>query len=67
MGTGKKYKLTDECITIIDDRKLYRIEALKDFGWVKKGDKGGFVESEDNLSQYCDCWIYYDEIGRAHV
>ena len=62
METGKKYKLTDEYITI-DDRKLYRIEALKDFGWVNKGDKGGFIESEDNLSQEGYCWVY----GNARV
>ena len=53
----KKYKLTEETI-IVDGRTLHRIEALKDFGNVKKGDKGGFVENEDNLSQYDDCWIY---------
>lgn len=55
----KKYKLTDEYITI-GDKKLYRIEALKDFADVKKGDKGGFVESEYNLSQDSNCWIYDD-------
>lgn len=59
MVTEKKYQLTDEFITI-DDKKLYRIEALKDFSDVKKGDKGGFVENEGNLSQYGDCWIYND-------
>lgn len=53
-----KYKLTDEWI-MFDGRKLYRIEALKDFSNVKKGDKGGFVESEDNLSQKGKCWIYH--------
>ena len=52
-----KFKLTDEFITI-DDKKLYRIEALKDFANVKNGDKGGFVESEANLSQFENCWIY---------
>ena len=41
----KKYKLTDESITI-DGYKLYRIEALKDFSDIHKGDKGGFIESE---------------------
>ena len=68
MATEKKYKLTDEYITI-DDRKLYRIEALKDFGWVRKGDKGGFVESEDNLSQGGYCWIFDDArvFGNAEV
>lgn len=55
----KKYKLTDEYITF-SNKKLYRIEALKDFADVKKGDKGGFVESEDNLSQDSNCWIYDD-------
>ena len=59
METEKKYKLTDEFITF-DNRKLYRIEALKDFSDVKKGEKGGFVESEDNLSQNGNCWIYDD-------
>ena len=53
----KKYKLTEESIYFLG-RKLYRIEALKDFGDVKKGDKGGYVESENNLSQVGDCWIY---------
>ena len=55
----KKYKLTDDTINV-DGRTLYRIEALKDFNNVKKGDKGGFVEKEDNLSQYSDCWVYDD-------
>ena len=54
---AKKYRLTEETI-IVNGKTLYRIEALKDFGNVKKGDKGGFVEDEDNLSQYDDCWIY---------
>ena len=53
----KKYKLTDETITY-EGRILRRIEALKDLSDVKKGDKGGFVESENNLSQTDNCWIY---------
>ena len=59
----KKYKLIDEIIDF-EGRKLYRIEALKDFSNVKKGDRGGFVESEDNLSQDGDCWIHDD--ARVH-
>jgi hypothetical protein len=39
-----KYKLIKQ-----KDTHLYRIEALKDFGDVKKGDLGGYVQSEDNL------------------
>ena len=53
----KKYKLTEESIDFIG-KTLYRIEALKDFGNIKKGDKGGFVECEANLSQKGNCWIY---------
>ena len=52
----KKYKLTKESI-IYFGKPLYRIEALKDFGNVNKGDKGGYVQSEENLSQEEDCWI----------
>ena len=40
---NKKYKLTDETTNLLG-RTLYRIEALKDFGDVKEGDKGGYVE-----------------------
>ena len=42
---------------------LHRIESLKDFTLIngkeiRKGDLGGWVESEDNLSQEGLCWIY---------
>ena len=53
----KKYKLTEETINV-NGKTLYRIEALKDFSDVKKGEKGGYVEKEENLSQYGDCWAY---------
>ena len=39
-------------------RILHRIKALKDFGEVKKGDIGGFVQGEHNLSHDGNCWIY---------
>ncbi|WP_375637295.1 MULTISPECIES: hypothetical protein [unclassified Bartonella] len=52
----KKYKLTDETIKV-DRITLYRIRALKDFGDVKKGDLGGWVESEWNLSHDDNCWV----------
>ena len=53
----KKYKLTDETINV-NGKTLYRIKSLNDFGNMKKGDKGGFVEKEENLSQSGDCWVY---------
>ena len=58
----KKYKLTEETLKVYD-KTLYRIEALKDFDVVEKGDKGGFIENESNLSQSGDCWVY----GNAKV
>ena len=53
----KKYKLTEETITI-GTKTLHRIEALRRFDNVEKGDKGGFIESEDNLSHEGNSWIY---------
>lgn len=53
----KKYKLTNESIERFG-RTLYRIEALKGFGNVTKGDKGGHIEKEGNLSQDGDAWVY---------
>ena len=50
---GKKFILCKQ-----EENGLWRIRACKDFGDVKKGDFGGLVESEDNLSQYGECWIY---------
>lgn len=53
----KKYKLTEESISF-NGRTLYRIEAIRDFGLIKKGQKGGFIESECNLSHEGDSWVY---------
>ena len=53
---SKKYKLTDETINL-NGATLYRIEALKDFGEIKKGDKGGFIESENNLAHEGNAWV----------
>lgn len=58
MKTEKKFKLREDLTILEYNTKLYRIEALKDFNDVKKGDLGGFVEKEDNLSQKGNCWIY---------
>jgi len=52
-----KYKLTRETKEV-DGIKLYRIQALRDFNGVKKGDKGGWIEKEENLSQEGDCWVF---------
>ena len=43
---------------LIKEGSLFRIKSLKDFREVKKGDLGGLVEGEHNLSQEGSCWIY---------
>jgi hypothetical protein len=65
---NKKYELTNESIEH-EGVTLYRIRALKDFGRVKKGDLGGFIEKEANLSHYDACWVYNDArvYGKAYV
>lgn len=53
----RKYELTNETREF-HGRVLHRIRALKDFGSVRAGDLGGWVEKEDNLSQFGACWVY---------
>nr|DAY28131.1 MAG TPA: Putative transferase, nesg, ydcK, Structural Genomics.38A [Caudoviricetes sp.] len=55
----KKYRLTEET-TKVGNRPLYRIQALRDFGNVKEGDIGGYIESEKNLSQDGNAWVSGD-------
>ena len=61
----KKYELTDETIEW-KGRTLHRIRALENFRNIvnkcdiKAGDLGGFIEKEENLSQYDRCWVAGD-------
>ena len=64
----KKYKITKETVEV-DGHTLHRIMALKELHYVEnvkssciiatvtKGILGGFIESEENLSQDGDCWV----------
>lgn len=63
-----KYKLTKET-KVVDGVTVYRIQATTDFFAIKKGDLGGFVEKEANLSQVCSAWVYDDAVvyGNASV
>ena len=64
----KKYELTSDT-KIVFGHILYRIKALSSFGCVSAGDLGGFLESEKNLSQNGDAWVYGDArvYGNARV
>ena len=55
-----KYKLLKEDFIEKGGKKLYRIQALKDFGYVAEKELGGYIESEANLSQEGNCWVYGD-------
>ena len=53
---SKKYEFTDET-DVIWNTTLHRIRALRDFGSVKAGDLGGFLECEKNLSHEGEWWV----------
>ena len=53
----KKYEFTGEAHTLHDGTILRRIRAIKNFGNVKAGDLGGFIENEKNLSHEGLCWV----------
>ena len=53
----KKYELTTNT-KMWFGRKLYQIKALKDFGNVKAGNLGGYIEKEENLSHDGNAWVY---------
>lgn len=55
----EKYTFVNKT-TIDDGRVLYRILALRDFGNVKIGDLGGWIEKENNLSHDGNCWVADD-------
>ena len=62
--TNDKYVISD--ISHPDYPWLHRIRAVRDVGKdVKKGDLGGYVESESNLSYepHDDAWLYDDAIA----
>lgn len=64
----KKYEFTDEK-KLVGNHTLHRIRAVRDFGVVKAGDLGGWIEDEDNLSHDGYAWVYGDALveGNAFV
>ena len=56
-STIKKYELVNEDTIVLGDVTLFRVKALISFGAVKKGDLGGYVENEDNLSHSGYAWV----------
>ncbi len=52
-----KFKLTKKTIKAFG-KTLYQIQATASFGNVDKGDLGGYVEKENNLSQNGNAWVF---------
>ena len=52
----KKFELTTDFITVFGV-KLFRIKALVEFGDVRAGELGGYIEKEENLDQSGDAWV----------
>lgn len=55
----RKYNLSNPVEKLIENKTyfLHQLIAAKDFGNIKKGDLGGFIENEENLSQEGSCWV----------
>jgi hypothetical protein len=54
----KKYEFVAHDCVLAGTRRLFRIRAVRDFGDVRRGDLGGYIESEANLCHEGDCWIH---------
>lgn len=62
----RKYEiLKDQSITL-NGHTLYRIKLLKAVCNISPGILGGFIESEDNLSQEGDCWVAEEAAVYGH-
>ena len=52
-----KYKLTDET-KVVFGQTLHRIVCVTAFANVSVGEAGGWIESEKNLDQFGNAWVY---------
>jgi hypothetical protein len=43
---------------MVGEGGLYRIKALKSFGGIKKGEIGGLISNEKNLSHSGNAWVF---------
>lgn len=54
----KKYEFVAHDWVIAGQRRLFRIRAVRDFGDVRCGDLGGYIECEENLCHLGDSWVH---------
>lgn len=70
--TNLKYEIVESIeIKAHNGSVLHRIRALRDIPryYVKFGDLGGWIGSEENLSHDGDCWVFGDAkvFGKAKI
>ncbi|HFH9141374.1 hypothetical protein [Streptococcus agalactiae] len=53
----KKYELLKDDTIEVAGKTLFRIKALISFKDIRKGEIGGYVEAERNLSQSGNAWV----------
>ena len=65
----KKFELDLSSKITFLGTELFRIKALISFSDVEKGELGGYVEKEENLSHSGNAWVYGDArvYGNARV
>ena len=65
----KKFELTEKYVVNELGTKLYQIKCTKTFEYAKKGELGGYIEREVNLSQGGNAWVSGDVqvYGNARV
>jgi carbonic anhydrase/acetyltransferase-like protein (isoleucine patch superfamily) len=56
----KKFELTEKYVVNELGTKLYQIKCTKTFEYAKKGELGGYIEREVNLSQEGNAWVFGD-------
>src|ERR1700741_5273104 len=59
-----KYEIVADLSKSMGNKKLFRIRALRDFGQVRAGQLGGYIEAERNLSHDGNAWIYDNAVVR---
>jgi hypothetical protein len=54
----RKYDFVAHDWVLAGTRRLFRIRAVRDFGGVRRGELGGYIEGEANLCHEGDCWVH---------
>jgi hypothetical protein len=57
-GDMRKYIMAEDDCAFISGRKLKRIISCQNFSSVLAGEKGGYLESEENLSHEGGAWVH---------